>query len=374
MKVSILQENLAHAVAVASRSASAKASLPVLNHILLSTDAGRLRVAATNLEVGVSYVVGAKVDEEGFLAVPARVLQDLVGSLASGRVELTAVKGSLNLQAANVEANIAGIDGSEFPAIPEFQDAGAIALPSRLLSESVTGVSYAAAADDGRPILTGLLWRLKEEGLMELVATDGYRLARKLVELAVGRPWQVVVPARSLSEVAKIVGELNGRGEAPEEVKISLNEEENQINFLVGTITITSRLLEGQYPPFENIIPKDFAVRGVFDRARLIQSLRLASVFARDRGAVVKFHFSDNGLEISANTAQLGDEKARLDGEVSGGALEVAFNSRYLLDVLGHLGGNQVSFEIKSNLSPGVFRSIGDESLLTLVMPVRQQN
>lgn len=374
MKVSILQENLAHAVAVASRSASSKASLPVLNHILLATDAGRLRVAATNLEIGVSYVVGAKVEEEGSLAVPARVLQDLVGSLAPGKVELTVTKGSLNLQAADVEANIAGIDGSEFPAIPEFKEDGSVALPATILSESVSEVSYAAAADDGRPVLTGLLWKLLEEGKMELLATDGYRLAKKVVDLPVEKGWQVVVPARSLSEVAKVVSELTGKGEAPQEVKVSLNEGENQINFSIGNITVTSRLLEGQYPPVEGIIPKEFVVRGVFDKAKLTQSLRLAAVFARDLGAVVKFGISSDGLEINANTAQLGDEKARVDGEISGDSLEVAFNSRYLLDVLGHLKGAQVSFEIKSNLSPGAFKSIGDESLLTLVMPVRQQN
>ena len=372
MKVSILQENLAHAVAVASRSASSKASLPVLNHVLLATESGRLRVAATNLEIGVTYVVGAKVEEEGSLAVPARVLQDLVGSLAPGKVELTVTKGSLNLKAADVEANIAGIDGSEFPAIPDFREEGSVAIPAGILSGAVAEVSYAAAADDGRPILTGLFWRA-QDGVMELVATDGYRLAQKRMDMAVEKGWQVVAPARALSEVGKIVSELASKGESLDEVRVALSEGENQISFRLGNIVVTSRLLEGQYPPFGNIIPKDFAVRGIFDKAKLVQSLRLAAVFARDIGAVVKLGVNDSGMEISANTVQLGDERTRLDGEVSGEPIEVAFNSRYLLDVLGHLGGAQVSFEIKSNLSPGVFRSVGDESLLTLVMPVRQQ-
>jgi DNA polymerase-3 subunit beta len=372
MKVSVLQENLAHAVAVASRSASSKASLPVLNHLLLATESGRLRVAATNLEVGVSYVVGVKVEEEGSLAVPAKVLQELIGSLPVGKVDMVATKGILNLRAADVEANIAGIEGSEFPAIPVFKEDGSISIPAELLSEAVASVSYAAAADDGRPILTGLLWKI-DDGTMELAATDGYRLARKKVELSMDQGWQVVVPARSLAEVAKIVHELAGKGESPEEVKVLLSRGENQISFLIGNITVTSRLLEGQYPPFENIIPKDFVVRGVFDKDRLVQSLRLAAVFAKDLGAVVKLDLSTERLEISANTAQLGDEKTRLEGDISGEKLDVAFNSRYLLDALAHLRGNQVSFEIKSNLSPGVFRSVGDESLLTLVMPVRQQ-
>lgn len=372
MKVSILQENLAHAVSVASRSSSTKASLPVLNHVLLATHEGRLQVSATNLEIGVTVVTGAKVEEEGMLAVPARVLQDLVGSLGPGKVELTVQRGSLNLQAADVEANVSGIEGSEFPTIPEFKEEGSMAIAAGKLTEAVSQVSYACAADDGRPMLTGILWRARD-GVMDLAATDGYRLAHRKLDIAADKGWQVVVPARSLTEVAKIVSELTVKGDSLDEVKVNLSEGENQVSFLVGNVTVTSRLLEGQYPPFENIVPKEFAVRGVFAKDKLVQSLRLAAIFARDIGSAVKLTINSDGLEISANTAQLGDEKARVEGEVSGEGFDVAFNSRYLLDTLGHLDGNQVSFEIKASMSPGVFRSVGDDRFYSLVMPLRQQ-
>jgi len=375
MKLSILQENLNHAVTTASRSASAKASLPVLNHVLLSTDQGRVKISATNLETGVSCWVGAKVEAEGSIAVPARVLQDLVSGLKPGKVELEVVKGNLHLTSDAVEANLSGIDGSEFPAIPSFSETGAFSLPATELASAVNDIAYASASEESRPVLTGVLWRVKGQ-ILELVATDGYRLARKELKLAekAGEDWQVIIPSRALNEVSKVVTELTARGESPDEVKISLSTAENQISFSLGTVDLTSRLLEGQYPPFEQIIPSDFVVRGVFLREELTQAVRLTSVFARDIGSIVKVKIGGSGLELSANTSQIGDERTTISGEVSGEEVNVAFNSRYLLDALGHLGKTQVSFEIKSNLSPGVFRGVGDESLQVLIMPVRVQS
>lgn len=375
MKLSILQENLAQGVGIAARSASAKASLPILNHVLLTTDQGRLKISATNLEVGVNTWVGAKVLEEGSLAVPARVIQELVQSLPAGKLELEVVKGNLNLKSGSVEANIAGIEGSEFPAIPSFPKSGSVSFPAAALSQAVEEVSYATAAEEGRPVLTGVLWRVKGQE-MELVATDGYRLAHKRVALPekVEGDWQVIVPARSLSEVSRIVSDLTGRGEAPDEIKLALNQGENQVGFALGSIELTSRLLEGTYPTFEQIIPTEATIRGLFGRDELTQAVRLATVFARDIGNIVKLKLDSDGLDLSANTAQVGDEKTHLDGAVEGEELQVAFNSRYLLDALGHFNKSQISLESKGTMSPGVLKAVGDESLTVLVMPVRFQN
>ena len=373
MKFSILQENLSHGVTVASRSASAKASLPILNHILLSAEDGRLKISSTNLEIGVNYYTGAKVEEEGSLAVPARVLQDLISSLSPGKVEITVNKGNLHLNSGGVEANIAGIDGSEFPTIPNFPKEGGVGLPAEELSQAINEVSYAASVDENRAVLSGVLWSI-EGDKMELVATDGYRLAKKDTKISNKiPPWQVIIPAKTMSELAKIISELTGRGESPDEVQVFLNKEENQMSLKLGNIELSSRLIEGKYPPYEGIIPQEFTVRGVFEKDQLIQSLRLAGVFAKDLGAIVKMSISSSGLELSANTVQLGDEKTTIHGEIEGSEVNVAFNSRYLLDALGHLSSNQVSFEIKSNSSPGVLKAIGREDLLLLVMPVRVQ-
>lgn len=374
MKLSILQENLVQAVGTAGRAVSAKASLPILNHLLLVTDQGRLKISATNLEIGVSTWVGAKVEKEGSLAVPARVLQELVGSLPPGKLELEVVKGSLHVVAGAVEANISGIEGSEFPAIPSFPKEETTTLPAQELAQAIDGVSYAAAAEEGRPVLTGVLWRVKSS-LMELVATDGYRLAYKKVTLPEdkAKDWQAIVPARALQEVARAVGELATRGEAPEEVRLALNSGENQISFAVGNVELTSRLIEGSYPSFEQIIPDGFAARGLFAKDDLVQAVRLATVFARDLGNIVRLKLAPTGLELSANTAQVGDERTEVPGDISGEEISVAFNSRYLLDALSRFQPSQVSLEIKSNLSPGVFRAVGDDSLTVLVMPVRLQ-
>ncbi len=375
MKLSILQENLAQGVGIASRSASAKASLPILNHVLLTTDQGRLKVSATNLEVGVTSWVGAKVEREGSLAVPARVLQELVSSLPPGKMELEVVKGNLHLVSGAVEANLAGIEGSEFPAIPTFPKDSKIAFPAQDLSKAVEAVSYAAASEEGRPVLTGVLWRVKGTK-MELIATDGYRLARKEVSLAekVAEDWQVIVPARALNEVAKIVSDLSAKGEAPDEIKLALSTGENQISFSLGSAELTSRLIEGQYPAVEQIIPTEFSARGLFTKEDLTQAVRLATVFARDLGNIVKLKMDASGLELSANTAQIGDEKTSIAGTVEGEELNIAFNSRYLLDALSHFDKSQISFEAKGSLAPGVLKAVGDDSLTVLVMGVRLQN
>lgn len=373
MKLSILQESLSQAVGTAARSASLKASLPILNHLLLSTDQGRLKVAATNLEIGVSTWAGAKVTTEGSLAVPARPLQELVTSLPPGKVDLEVVKGSLHVSAGNIEATLAGIDGSEFPAIPAFPKEGGLTLPARDLAVAVEAVTYAAAAEEGRPALTGVLWRAKD-GALELVATDGYRLAHKKTKLPdIRDKWQALIPARSLAELARVTGELAARPDAPDEVKVVLSAEENQVSFAVGPTELVSRLIEGEYPKFEEIIPQEAATRGIFGREELVQAVRLASIFSRDIGNIVKFSVSPAGLELAASTAQLGEEKTKLTGQIEGEEVVVAFNSRYLLDALTHFEASQVSFEIKSALAPGVWQAVGDDSLLVLVMPVRMQ-
>lgn len=374
MKLSVLQENLAQGVGLAARSASAKASLPILNHILLATDQGRLKISATNLEVGVNTWVGAKVEAEGSLAVPARVLQELVQSLTPGKLDVVVVKGNLNIKSGSVEANIAGIEGSEFPAIPSFPKESKISFPAGELSQAIEEVAYAAASEEGRPVLTGILWRVKDTK-MELVATDGYRLARKSLILPEKAPdFQAIVPSRSLMEVSRIISDLSSRGEVPDSVQIALNTEENQISFAIGGVELTSRLIEGQYPSFEQIIPSESTVRGIFAKDELVQAVRLAAVFARDIGNIVRLRLDPSGLELAANTAQVGDERTQVTGQIEGEETTVAFNSRYLLDALSHFNKSQVNFESKGSLSPGVLKGVGDDSLTVLVMPVRLQS
>jgi DNA polymerase-3 subunit beta len=373
LKISILQENLAQGVSTAARSASTKASLPILSHLLLSTDQGRLKISATNLEIGVNVWVGAKVTKEGSIAVPARILQELVQSLPPGKLELDATDGGLHLSSGSAEANLAGIAGTEFPAIPKFPKTGAVSFPAEQLAAAIEEVAYAAAAEEGRPTLTAVLWRVKGKGV-ELVATDGYRLAKKEITLPDKvNDFQALVPARALLEVARIITDNRSRGEPIDDVNVSLDSGENQISFSLGSVEMTSRLVAGDYPAFENILPQDFSVRGIFAKDELLLAIRQAAVFARDIGSIIKLKLDREGVELSANTAQVGDEKTRIPGTVEGGTVTIAFNSRYLIDALTHLNKSQVSFETKSNLSPGVLRAIGDETVTTLVMPVRLQ-
>ena len=380
MKLEIPQEELAKALSIVGRFVSAKPSLPVLANILLKAEKKQLKLAATNLERGINFRLGAKIKEEGSITVPARVLSEFVSSLPKQNVNLTLKDQILHLNCGSFEANINGIDAGEFPSLPEISDEVTVKIPASSLAQALSLVCFAAAPDEGRPVLTGVLTDFQKEGIL-LVATDGYRLSKKLMKhakeaKAPEEKLKLIVPARTLLEISRIVSEL-GIGK-DEELRVVIVQDQNQIILAVGQIEISSRLIEGSFPNFNKVIPSEVKTTVELETEEFGHAVKVASIFARDSANIIKLLLDPKeGMVLAANTKEVGDNVSRVEAKVTGEKVQIAFNSRYLLDFLNNVGVKMLCLEFAGSLAPGIFRPLRDkgvdETFLHLVMPVRVQ-
>lgn len=374
MKLSVLQENLAKGLSIVSRSVATRAQLPVLGSILLQTDRGRLKLSATNLETGINYWVGAKIEKDGAISIPAKVLTEFVSSLPAQKAEMVLQDGQLRIICGSYEASFVGLNASEFPAMPAAKGKPEISFNSAQLSTAIAQVAFAAAQDEGNPVLAGVLLLVKGESLF-LVATDGYRLSLKelrgLKAIAKIKMFKkgLLIPARTLMEIGKIVGE----GEQERPLGLTVTPESNQIIFVTPECEVVSRLIEGDFPDFEKILPEKGKTKAVIEIEELRRGVRIASIFARESANIVRFSLNKSGLEISANTAQVGENKSQLEAKVEGEDNKIAFNSRYLLDYLSSVHSDLVKFEMTGALNPGVFSPVDDKDYTHIIMPVRVQ-
>jgi len=369
MKLTCLQENLAQGLSTVTRIVSTTGSLPVLSNVLLKTDEGRLKLQATDLETGITTWVGAKIEEEGLLTVPARIFSRLVSNLSPGEIQLETVRQTLHLKTSEVTSEFNGISAEEFPNLPEFIEENAFELDGQKLKQGIGEVSFAAAADEGRPILTGILF-LGEGKHLTLVGVDGFRLSEKKLELKKEIPeLSVVVPAKTLRELSLILAR------SEENPLVLRPEEENQIMFKVGDVIFSSRLLEGEFPKYQEIIPANFSTKFKANREEFLKGVQLASLFAQGGANIVRLELSpeEGLLSISANTQEIGSNKVEVQGEGEGKDAKIAFNAKYLTDCLQALSCEKVSFEMTESLKPATIRPEGDESFLHVVMPVRIQ-
>jgi DNA polymerase-3 subunit beta len=373
MKIVVKQENLAHALQTVSRAVSARATLPVLANVLIKTEDAGLKLTATNLEIGITSWVGGKVDAEGELTVPAKLLTDLVTSLASQNVELeaSAKDRTLKVTSGGSRASIKGIDAEEFPVVATVGEAPTFSVESRAFRDALGQVVFATAADETRPILTGVLTRLAESTLT-LAAADNYRIAVRTMALGAPVPAEtvVVVPGRSYAELMRILPD----SDAPVEITITPNR--SQILFHTAEVDLVSRLIEGQFPNYEPVVPRKDAwtARATIDRESFLGGTRRASIFARDSANIVKVEVGSSdgqGVAVSAHAADVGDNADELEANVEGTPTTIAFNARYLTDVLTNLGTDEAILELSGPLAPGVIRGVGNDDYVHVIMPVR---
>lgn len=368
MKISLLQENLNKGLATVSRSVSSKATLPILSNILLITDKGGLRLSATNLETGLNFWLGAKIEEEGAICIPAKFLTEFVASLPSQKVDLETKENSLMISCQGFKATFTGMSPNEFPQIPKANSDSAITFEKNEFLKAINQVVFSASTDEGRPALTGVL--LKPQGdKVSLVATDGYRLSVKTLSANLKITSPIIIPAKTLIEISRIISD----SEDIKEVVLSLAENESQVIFSFPQIELASRLIEGDFPNFEKIIPEKFEIKSSFDREELLRAVKIASVFAREQANIVKLTFADNKIKVSAETTQMGSSEMEIIAKTSSGSLEIAFNYRFLLDFLNATSGEEILFEALGALNPGSFKVSGDSSFFHIIMPVRIQ-
>lgn len=373
MKVSCLQENLAKGLALVSRAVATRSTLPVLSNILIATDQSRLKLSATNLEVGINCWIGAKIEREGATTVPARILSDLVNSLPPERIDLELITRTqtLNIKSGRFEANVKGIDAQEFPLIMVPEEDNRIHVNADLLRQVIDQVAFAAATEETRPVLTGVLADMANDKLT-FVGADGYRLSIRSIALEAGpqQPLSVIIPARSLQELRRVSTETD----KPVEILVAPNR--SQIFFHMPDVDLVSQLVEGTFPDYRQIIPSTHSTRTTLNTADLLKAVRTAFIFARDTNNITRMQIVPNRevgigrVIISATSAEHGDNVSEIDATIEGAALDIAFNARYLIEVLSVIDTAQVSLETRDPASPGVIRPVGGGDFLHIIMPM----
>ena len=373
MKLTCLQENLAKGISIVGRAVSTRAVLPVLNNILLATEEGRLKLAATDLSTSITCWIGAKVEEDGEITIPARLLADFVSSLPSAQIQMELVTRtkSLHLGCAQFEADIHGIDAQDFPLIPSEVDDHKITILPSVLRQMIEQVTLAAApADEGRLVLTGTLAEFRESELT-MVAADGFRLSLRKAQLGeeVPEPLDVIIPARALRELARVTVEE----EEPVEIIVTPNR--NQVLFRLSNVEIISQLIEGKFPDYNQIIPSSYGTRVVVNTHDLMRAVRISVLFSRDVANIVRLEIIPGpdegaGRLIVASAAEVGQNVAELDATVEGEQMEIAFNGRYMIDMLNVIGTEQVILEATNPSRPGILKPVGDDNLIYVIMPM----
>ena len=378
MKITCLQENLSRGLAVVGRAVASRATLPVTQNVLLSVDQSMLKLSATNLEIAMTTWVGAMIEEEGSITVPARLLTEFVNSLPNDKIELELDQGSglLHISSGNSDAHINTTDASEFPPIPTVDDGVAAAVDPVVIKAAIGRVAFAAATEESRPVLTGVEVKLNE-GKFTMAAADGFRLAVHHGDLLqpVPEEMSVIIPARTMNELNRLIGDQE------EPVEIVMTPAKGQVMFRVkggDTIEIVSQLLQGSFPNYEQLIPQSYTTRAIMDLPTVLRAARTASIFARDGSNIIRMHLMPSEsdaepprVEISARSEEVGDNQDVVDlDEIEGDEGKIAFNSRYLLDVLSVLEKGKVALETTSSSSPGVFRPTDSEEYIHVVMPM----
>ena len=365
MKIEVKQANFAKALNQVGRIVSNRTTLPVLGNVLLEAKEGKLSISATNLEVAITTAVMGKVEKEGVVTIPARLLSDFVLNNNDENIEISLKDLTLSLKSKKYSANIKGINSEEFPTVPTMPKAKYISIGASKFSDALRKVTLAAANDETRPVLAGVYMKFAGSKLV-LAATDSYRLAEKKIDIVnTNEEKEIIVPSRTLNEVLRIASSYDGESE----VEITLDE--NQVFFVLGEIQIVSRLIEGSFPNYEQIIPKNSTISSVSNLSETLSAIKMSALFAKDMANNIKVSVSKTGLKVRSAQEQIGDTESKVKAKTAGGEVEVAFNARYLIDVLGVLNGTDVKMEFNDDSSPGVVTSDKDKDYIYLVMPLK---
>lgn len=366
MKLSVLQENLHKGVSRANRVVSTRPQVPVLSNILLVASEEGLQVISSSLETTEKTTINARIDKEGGLCVPARVFVELVASLPQGTVFLEEKEGELTVSCGGTRATLAGVNKREFPPIVVTAGKAKTVVEKDALVRALSLVLFAAATDEGRPLLTGVKLTQKKEKTI-LAATDGYRLSVCGLPLGFVDKTEAIIPARALVELVRVCQEEKETKEIEFFPVV-----DGQLCIRIGETEIITRQVEGQYPNYEKIVPTGHTTSATLDTQELLRAVRSASIFARDSANVVRFHINKKTITVSANAPQVGESAVEIDAKIVGEeGGDIAFNSRFFLDLLAVFPGEEVVLEMTGSLNPGVFLSPKDPAFLHIIMPVR---
>jgi len=373
MRLSCLQENLNRGLSMVGKAVATRTTLPITNNVLLATDQSRLKLVATNLEMAISCWIGAKVEEEGTITVPARLLTEFISSLPNEKVDisLSPRTKTLGLKCARFEARISGVDAKDFPPIPKVDEGITTKVEAEALRQGISRVAFAAATEESRPVLTGVDAKFENDSLT-LAAADGFRLAVYKLPLItpVSQEAEVIIPARTLTEINRLASDQE------EAIEIMVNLNKSQALFRLKNAELVSQLVQGTFPQYAQLIPQSYNTRAVVGVAEFLRATKTASIFARDGSGIVRVMIVPGGeltpgkLTISARSEEIGDNVGDIDAVVEGEEAKIAFNGKYLVEVLSVLHEPQVALETTNPSSPGVLRPVGVDNYTHVVMPM----
>ncbi len=374
MKVTVLQENLARGLGTVSKAVSPRSTLPVLANILIATDEGRLRLSATNLEMGITCWIPARIDEEGSTTVPARTFSDLVGTLPSDQVllKLDSSTQTLNVRGGTSTNDIKCIDAQEFPPLPVPDFEGAVQINVGDFREMIHQVAFAASSDEARPVLMGVLMQVDRDKLT-MAAADGFRLSvrKAVLSTPAATPVSAIVPAQALKELARVASD----GEEP--IYMVLPKGRGQVVFRVKDVEVVSQLIDGTFPDYQQIIPRSYKSRTLVSTSSLLKACKQAEIFAREGSNVARFNIKTaqgemqpSEVEISATSEETGKNETIVEATVDGSGLLIAFNVKFLREALEVIRTPNVALETSAPNAPGVVKPVGDDQFLHVIMPM----
>lgn len=362
MKLQVTQENLNRALGSVGRVASSRGTLPILSNLLIKTVGTRVSIAATNLDIAITHYIGSKVSDEGAITVPARLMVDFVASLPSGTITLELDDTKLRITTEKYESVINGTSADEYPVMPAITEGVSWNIPSKVLKSSLQQVLVSASSDESRPVLTGVFMHTFE-GMLYMAATDSYRLAeKKLMKLS--QEVSLLIPATAMQDLLRILGDSD------EEVHVT--HDDQQVLFRVGDVELVARLIEGNYPDYRKLIPRSFAQTATLKKTEAVNITKVSSLFARESAGSVTLHLDEAKQEVSIRSvaSQLGENIATATAQISGEGL-ITLNSRYIMDALHVLSGDEVVIAFNGKLEACVLTSPKHEDYLHIIMPLK---
>lgn len=362
MQLQVTQENLNKALGTVARVANTRGTLPVLANVLIKTESGRLSIAATNLDIAITHYIGAKVTEEGAITVPARLMQDFVSSLPSGVIDLKLDDYKLNISTGHYQSVINGVSSEEFPVMPAITKGKTWNVPAPVLKKSLQQVVIAASGDEARPVLTGVYLHT-EDGKLYMAATDSYRLAEKEL-FKTKEEIGLLVPVSAMQDLLRIVSDS--------EDEVQVTSDDQQVLFRVGDVELVARLIEGKYPDYRKLIPQNFATTATLKRSELLNAAKISSLFARESAGSITLNIDEASQELNIRSvaSQLGENTAKTDAKVLGSG-SITLNSRYLLDALHVMGGEEVTFAFNGKLEPSLLKDPANADYVHIIMPLK---
>lgn len=375
MQFSCNQDTFAKYLNVVSRVVSSKPGLPILNNVLFETKQGKLMMTVTDLEISLQCWIGAEVKADGKITIPAKQLSEFVNSIPSEKVDVELDKQTLKVSTLNNSAQFNTIPADDYPSVAAIKDhEPLLLLTMEDVMTMVNRVAFAAASDDIKPVMTGIKLEVKDN-TVAFVGTDGYRLSRQIVNLPTPATDSVelLIPAKAFQELAFIVSEFSSEN-SNNTVGLYLIEDRNQVVFRYNDIDLTSRLIDGQYPSYQQVIPTGYQTKAIIDRSEFQNALKVTNIIARSvvgNKIIVDQNPKENVITLSASQAEVGSNESSFAAEVEGEAITMAFSARLVSDMLSHIGGDEIQFESSSSTSAGIFKIRGDTSYLHLIMPMR---